>query len=218
MALKQPPLIFFVPLTGSDDRTGSGGLLPWELDTAGDDSFLNVWSRSRPSPDGGGDEVETPVTSEQGEETQSCGLEIMRQPEQRTRNEEAGQVTEMQPITKQHPVVEEGEVVEVDGSLTVEEGEDAAMALASPVSDSSDYSPHLSSMRIRDQSQNEDYIHHDFRQILSVATDPEDVLEDKFSSLASISKEPSLASPLTPRWDLDYQSGETDSCHSESVA
>ncbi|XP_026792257.3 coiled-coil domain-containing protein 149-A isoform X4 [Pangasianodon hypophthalmus] len=202
----------------ADDRTGSGGLLPWELDTAGDDSFLNVWPRSRPSPDGGGDEVETPVTSEQGEDTQSSGLEIVRQTEQRLCDEEVGPVAEMQPITKQHPVVEEGEVVEVDSSLTVEEGEDAAMALASPVSDSSDYSPHLSSMRICDQSQHEDYIHHDFRQILSVTTDPADVLEEKFSSLASTSKEPTPASPLTPRWDLDYQSGETDSCHSESVA
>ncbi|MCI4377481.1 hypothetical protein PGIGA_G00204040 [Pangasianodon gigas] len=202
----------------ADDRTGSGGLLPWELDTAGDDSFLNVWPRSRPSPDGGGDEVETPVTSEQGEDTQSSGLEIVRQTEQRLCDEEVGPVAEMQPITKQHPVVEEGEVVEVDSNLTVEEGEDAAMALASPVSDSSDYSPHLSSMRICDQSQHEDYIHHDFRQILSVTTDPADVLEEKFSSLASTSKEPTPASPLTPRWDLDYQSGETDSCHSESVA
>ncbi|KAF4089263.1 hypothetical protein AMELA_G00064800 [Ameiurus melas] len=198
----------------ADDRTGSGGLLPWELDAAGDDSFLNAWPRSRPSPDGGGDEVETPVTSEQGEEMQSCGLEIMKQTEQRLFDEEVGPVAEVQPITKQHPVVEEGEVVEVDGSLTVEEGEDAAMALASPVSDSSDYSPHLSSTRC-DQSQHEDCIHHDFRQILS---DPEDVLEETLSSLASISKVPTPASPLTPRWDLDYQSGETDSCHSESVA
>lgn len=193
--------------------------MPWELDTAGDDSFLNMWPRSRPSPDGdgGGDRVETSVTSEQGEETQSCRLEIVMQTEQRL-CDEVGPVADMQPITKQHPVVEEGEVVEVDSSLTVEEGEDAAVALASPVSDSSDYSPHLSSMRICDQSQHDDYIHHDFRQILSVATDPEDVLEENFSSLASISKKPIPASPLTPRWELDYQSGETDSCHSESVA
>ncbi|XP_017328232.2 coiled-coil domain-containing protein 149-A isoform X3 [Ictalurus punctatus] len=202
----------------ADDRTGSGGLLPWELDAAGDDSFLNAWPRSRPSPDGGGDEVETPVTSEQGEETQSCELEIMKQTEQRLCDEEVGPVAEVQPITKEPPVVEEGEVVEVDGSLTVEEGEDAAMALASPVSDSSDYSPHLSSTRICNQSQHEDFICHDFRQILSAATDPEDVLEETLSSLASISKVPTPASPLTPRWDLDYQSGETDSCHSESVA
>ncbi|XP_046708428.1 coiled-coil domain-containing protein 149-A isoform X2 [Silurus meridionalis] len=202
----------------ADDRTGSGGLLPWELDTAGDDSFLNVWPRSRPSPDGGGDEVETPVTSEQGEETPSCRLEIMRHAEQRLCDDGAAPVAGMQPIAKQHPVVEEGQVVELDSSLTVEEGEDAAMALASPVSDGSDYSPHLGSMRICDQIQNEDYIHHDFRQILSVAADPEDVLEEKFLSFASISKEPTPASPLTPRWELDYQSGETDSCHSESVA
>ncbi|XP_060791270.1 coiled-coil domain-containing protein 149-A isoform X2 [Neoarius graeffei] len=201
----------------ADDRTGSGGLLPWELDTAGDDSFLNVWPRSRPSPDGGGDRVETSVTSEQGEETQSCGLEIVKQTEQRL-GDEVGPAADMQPITKQHPVVEEGEVVEVDGSLTVEEGEDAAVALASPGSDSSGYSPHLSSGHICDQSQHDDRIHHDFRQILSVATDPEDVLEENFSSLVSISKKPIPASPLTPRWELDYQSGETDSCHSESVA
>lgn len=192
--------------------------MPWELDTAGDDSFLNVWPHSRPSPDGGGEEVETPVTSEQGVEPQSCGLEMVRQTEQVLCDEDARLITELQPVTKQHPLVEEGEVVEVDGTVTVEEGEDAAMALASPVSDSSDYSPHLSSMHIRDQNPHEDYIHHDFRQILSVATDPEDVLGEKFSSLASISKEPPLTSPLTPRWDLDYQSGETDSCHSESVA
>lgn len=192
--------------------------MPWELDTAGDDSFLNVWPRSRPSPDGGVDEMETPVTSEQQEDTHSCGLETTRQTERRPRDDEVGTVAEMQPVKKQHPVVEEGEVVEVDGSLTVEEGEDAAMALASPPSDSSDYSPRLGSMCICDQSQHEDYIHHDFGQILGVATDPDDVLEQKFSSLVSISKEPTLASPLTPRWDLDYQSGETDSCHSESVA
>lgn len=206
------------PPTGSDDRTGSGGLLPWELDTAGDDGFLNVWPHSRPCPDGGGDEVEIPVTSEQGEEMRSCRLELVRQTEQRLCDEEAGPVTELQPIPKQHPVVEEGEVVEVDGSLTVEEGEDAAMALVSPVSDSSDYSPLVSSMLVCNPSQHEDYIHHDFRQILRVATDPEDVLEEKFSSVASVSNEPTPASPLTPRWDLDYQSGEIDSCHSESVA
>ncbi|XP_058250996.1 coiled-coil domain-containing protein 149-A isoform X3 [Hemibagrus wyckioides] len=200
----------------ADDRTGSGGFLPWELDTAGDDSFLNVWPHSRPNPDGGGDEVETPVTSEQREET--CGLEIMQQAEQRLCDEEVEPVAEMQPITKQHPVVEEGEVVEVDSSLNVEEGEDAAMALASPASDSSDYSPHLSSRRICDQSQHEDFMCHDFRQILSVATDPEDVLEGNFSSLAYVSKEPTTASSRTPKWELDYQSGETDSCHSESVA
>lgn len=190
--------------------------MPWELDTAGDDSFLNVWPRSRPNPDGGGEEVETPVTSKQKEETQSCRLELVQQTKQRLcDDEEVMPITEVPPITKQHPVVEEGEVVEVDGSLTVEEGEDAAMALASPVSDSSDYSPHLSSMRICEQSQHEEYICHDFRQILSVATNPEDVSEESFSSLF---KEPTLASPLTPRWNLDYQSGETDSCHSESVA
>lgn len=192
--------------------------MPWELDTAGDDSFLNVWPRSRPSPDGGGDEVETPVTSKQKEETQSSRLEIMRQTKQRLRDKEVGPITELQQITKQRPVVEEGEVVEVDGSLTVEEGEDAAMALASPVSDSSDYSPHLSSVRICDQSQIEDYIHHDFKQILSVVSDPEDALKENFSSLASISKEPISTSALTPRWDLDCRSGETDSCHSENVA
>lgn len=190
--------------------------MPWELDTAGDDSFLNVWPRSCPSPDGGGDE--TPVTSEQGEEKQSCRLVIVRQTEQQLCDEEVGSVTELQPITKQHPVVEEGEIVEVDSNLTVEEGEDAAMALASPVSDSSDYSPHLNSLRICDQSQSEDNIHHGFRQILSVATDPEDVLEENFSSLVSIYKEFTPASPVTPRWDLDHQAGETDSCHSESVA
>ncbi|KAK3546460.1 hypothetical protein QTP70_026317 [Hemibagrus guttatus] len=200
----------------ADDRTGSGGFLPWELDTAGDDSFLNVWPHSRPNPDGGGDEVETPVTSEQREET--CGLEIMQQAEERLRDEEVEPVAKMQPITKQQPVVEEGEVVEVDSSLNVEEGEDAAMALASPASDISDYSPHLSSMRICDQSQHEDFMSHDFRQILSVATDPEDVLRENFSSLAYVSKEPTPASSLTSKWELDYQSGETDSCHSESVA
>uniref|UniRef100_A0A8B9KQV3 Coiled-coil domain containing 149a n=1 Tax=Astyanax mexicanus TaxID=7994 RepID=A0A8B9KQV3_ASTMX len=62
-----------------DDRTGSGGISSWEQDTAGDDSFLNVWPGSRPSPDGGGDKVETPVTSEQEEEIVSGGPEIMRQ-------------------------------------------------------------------------------------------------------------------------------------------
>lgn len=189
--------------------------MPWELDTAGDDSFLNVWPHSRPNPDGGGDEVETPVTFEQREETQSCGLEILRQ---RICDEEVEPVAEMQPVTKQHPVVEEGEVIEVDSSLNVEEGEDAAMALASPASDSSDYSPHLSSMRICDQNQHDDFMCHDFRQILNVATDPEGALEENFPSLSSVSKEPTPALSLTPRWDLDYQSGETDSCHSESVA
>ncbi|XP_047657239.1 coiled-coil domain-containing protein 149-A isoform X3 [Tachysurus fulvidraco] len=202
----------------ADDRTGSGGFLPWELDTAGDDSFLNVWPHSRPKPDGGGDEVETHVTFEQREETQSCGLEILRQADQHICDEEVEPVAKMQPVTKQHPVVEEGEVVEVDSSLNVEEGEDAAMALASPASDSSDYSPHLSSMRICDQNQQDDFMRHDFRQILNVASDPEGMLEENFSSLSSVSKEPTPATSLTPRWDLDYQSGETDSCHSESVA
>ncbi|XP_062849238.1 coiled-coil domain-containing protein 149-A [Trichomycterus rosablanca] len=206
-------------LQTSDDRTGSGRLMSWELDTAGNDSFLNVWPRSRLSPDGGGDEVETPVTSEHREETDSRGADIMRQTDEQQRDEvKAGTISEVEPITEQHPVVEEGEVVEGDSGLTVEEGEDAAIALASPLSDKSDHSPVYASMCMSSSSSDQmfDCSCHDF----GLATDPEGTLEEKYLSLSSVSKEPftTSAPPFIHEWGLDYQAREIDSPHSESVA
>ncbi|KAL7880170.1 hypothetical protein SRHO_G00024240 [Serrasalmus rhombeus] len=211
----------------TDDRTGSGGLSSWEQDTAGDDSFLNVWPGSRPSPDGGGDKVETPVTSEHGEEMVSGGPEIMKQTEEQPNAEvEEGPLAELGPIAKlgpiAEPVVEEGEVVEGDSSFTVEEGEDAAMSLASPLSDTSDFSPSLNSTHNTsngiEQSQHEDYSCHGFRKVSNVAINPEHILQE--NSPASISEESNQSnpSPLTQSWNRDCQPRENDGCHGESVA
>ncbi|XP_072543908.1 coiled-coil domain-containing protein 149-A isoform X2 [Salminus brasiliensis] len=219
----------------ADDRTGSGGLSSWEQDTAGHDSFLNVWPGSRPSPDGGGDKVETPVTSEHREEMVSGGPEIMRQTQDQPNaeteayrgvslNAELRTVTEQGSIMEQCPVVEEGEVVEGDSSLIVEEGEDAAMSLASPLSESSDYSPSLTSTRIfsnaDERSLSEDYGCHTYEELLNVATNPADILLEKFSRPASTAEESmqSNSSPCSHGWNLEHQSREIDSCHSESVA
>ncbi|KAL7876063.1 hypothetical protein AOLI_G00110260 [Acnodon oligacanthus] len=211
----------------TDDRTGSGGLSSWEQDTAGDDSFLNMWPGSRPSPDGGGDKVETPVTSERGEEMVSGGPEIMKQPEEQPSAEvEEGPLAELGPIAKlgpiAEPVIEEGEVVEGNSSFTVEEGEDAAMSLASPLSDVSDFSPSLSSTRNTsngiEQSLHEDCSCHGFRKLSSVAINPEHILQE--NSPPSISEESiqSSPSPLTQSWNQDCQPRENDGCHGESVA
>uniref|UniRef100_A0A3B4DQJ7 Coiled-coil domain containing 149a n=1 Tax=Pygocentrus nattereri TaxID=42514 RepID=A0A3B4DQJ7_PYGNA len=210
-----------------DDRTGSGGLSSWEQDTAGDDSFLNVWPGSRPSPDGGGDKVETPVTSEHGEEMVSGGPEIMKQTEEQPNAEvEEGPLAELGPIAKlgpiAEPVVEEGEVVEGDSSFTVEEGEDAAMSLASPLSDTSDFSPSLNSTHNTsngiEQSQHEGYSCHGFRKVSNVAINPEHILQE--NSPASISEESNQSnpSPLTQSWNRDCQPRENDGCRGESVA
>uniref|UniRef100_A0A671KBR2 Coiled-coil domain-containing protein 149-A-like n=1 Tax=Sinocyclocheilus anshuiensis TaxID=1608454 RepID=A0A671KBR2_9TELE len=94
-----------------DDRTGRGGPSPWEQDTAGDDSFPNMWR-----PDGGGEEEDTPVTPDIGEESILCGTEIGRQ---------ANEVKEG-PAEKK--TVEEGEVLG-ELCLMAEEAEDAALAL-----------------------------------------------------------------------------------------
>ncbi|XP_066537398.1 coiled-coil domain-containing protein 149-A isoform X2 [Hoplias malabaricus] len=222
----------------TDDRTGSGGLSSWEQDTAGDDSFLKVWSGSCPSPDGDGDKVETPVTSEHGDKMVSCGLEIMRQTQEKPNvEEELGTVTELGPdgelrpgmelgpIVEQRPVVEEGQVVEGESCLTVEEGEDAAMSLVSPVSENSDFSPSLylkhSTSSVNQQSPLEDYRSHDFGNLSNVATN-QDLLKENCSSPASISEEPiqSNTSSFMQGWALDYESRETDIdiCHGESVA
>ncbi|XP_017569454.1 coiled-coil domain-containing protein 149-A isoform X2 [Pygocentrus nattereri] len=211
----------------TDDRTGSGGLSSWEQDTAGDDSFLNVWPGSRPSPDGGGDKVETPVTSEHGEEMVSGGPEIMKQTEEQPNAEvEEGPLAELGPIAKlgpiAEPVVEEGEVVEGDSSFTVEEGEDAAMSLASPLSDTSDFSPSLNSTHNTsngiEQSQHEGYSCHGFRKVSNVAINPEHILQE--NSPASISEESNQSnpSPLTQSWNRDCQPRENDGCRGESVA
>lgn len=173
--------------------------------------------------------METPVTSEHGEEMVSGGPEIMRQTEERPNVEaevglveERGSVVELGPIAEKHPVVEEGEVVEGDSSLTVEEGEDAAMSLVSPLSLNSDFSPSLYSTRISsstsERSPHEDYSCHGLQKLPS--TNPDDIVQENLSGPASISKESiqSNSPSLTQGWDLDYQSREIDSCHGESVA
>ncbi|XP_007255244.3 coiled-coil domain-containing protein 149-A isoform X2 [Astyanax mexicanus] len=218
-----------------DDRTGSGGISSWEQDTAGDDSFLNVWPGSRPSPDGGGDKVETPVTSEQEEEIVSGGPEIMRQAQEQPGAEieacrrvdpdaELRNITEPGPIVEQRPVVEEGEVVEGDSSLNVEEGEDAAMSLVSPLSYCSDDAPSLGLTRIfsyaDERNLSEGLSCHSFEELSSATTNPADTLLEKVSSSASVAKESIQPnhSPCLQEWNLDHQSKKIDSCHNESVA
>uniref|UniRef100_A0A3B1J221 Coiled-coil domain containing 149a n=1 Tax=Astyanax mexicanus TaxID=7994 RepID=A0A3B1J221_ASTMX len=218
-----------------DDRTGSGGISSWEQDTAGDDSFLNVWPGSRPSPDGGGDKVETPVTSEQEEEIVSGGPEIMRQAQEQPGAEieacrrvdpdaELRNITEPGPIVEQRPVVEEGEVVEGDSSLNVEEGEDAAMSLVSPLSYCSDDAPSLGLTRIfsyaDERNLSEGLSCHSFEELSSATTNPADTLLEKVSSSASVAKESIQPnhSPCLQEWNLDHQSKKIDCCHNESVA
>ncbi|XP_016325210.1 coiled-coil domain-containing protein 149-A isoform X1 [Sinocyclocheilus anshuiensis] len=118
IALSAAPLSFIQhpqkttnPRAAADDRTGRGGPSPWEQDTAGDDSFPNMWR-----PDGGGEEEDTPVTPDIGEESILCGTEIGRQ---------ANEVKEG-PAEKK--TVEEGEVLG-ELCLMAEEAEDAALAL-----------------------------------------------------------------------------------------
>uniref|UniRef100_A0A3B1KC23 Coiled-coil domain containing 149a n=1 Tax=Astyanax mexicanus TaxID=7994 RepID=A0A3B1KC23_ASTMX len=219
----------------TDDRTGSGGISSWEQDTAGDDSFLNVWPGSRPSPDGGGDKVETPVTSEQEEEIVSGGPEIMRQAQEQPGAEieacrrvdpdaELRNITEPGPIVEQRPVVEEGEVVEGDSSLNVEEGEDAAMSLVSPLSYCSDDAPSLGLTRIfsyaDERNLSEGLSCHSFEELSSATTNPADTLLEKVSSSASVAKESIQPnhSPCLQEWNLDHQSKKIDCCHNESVA
>uniref|UniRef100_A0A4W4EKR9 Coiled-coil domain containing 149a n=2 Tax=Electrophorus electricus TaxID=8005 RepID=A0A4W4EKR9_ELEEL len=206
------------------DRTGSGGLSSWEQDTAGDDGFLNVWSGSRRSPDGGGDEVETPVPCERREEAGHGGAVGMARPEAPSSvGGETGPLVSIGPLVEQLPVIEEGEVLEGDGSLTVEEGEDAAMVLASPLPVRCDYSTSLNSALVSsgaDGRHLRDYSCHGFGELSGVASGPENALEGGPSSAATIFKEPiQPSSPsLSHGWDLDWQSAEIDSCHSESLA
>lgn len=134
MALTQCPLIFFVPLIGSDDRTGRGGPSPWEQDTAGNDSFPNMWRGSHPCPDGGGEEVDTPVTPDNRQEIVLCGTDIVRQT-----NGQVGTEVKEGPVEKKTGVctktcsgretVNEGEVLG-ELCLIAEEAEDAALVLA----------------------------------------------------------------------------------------
>ncbi|XP_026852346.2 coiled-coil domain-containing protein 149-A isoform X2 [Electrophorus electricus] len=212
------------PQTPAADRTGSGGLSSWEQDTAGDDGFLNVWSGSRRSPDGGGDEVETPVPCERREEAGHGGAVGMARPEAPSSvGGETGPLVSIGPLVEQLPVIEEGEVLEGDGSLTVEEGEDAAMVLASPLPVRCDYSTSLNSALVSsgaDGRHLRDYSCHGFGELSGVASGPENALEGGPSSAATIFKEPiQPSSPsLSHGWDLDWQSAEIDSCHSESLA
>ncbi|XP_073693191.1 coiled-coil domain-containing protein 149-A-like [Garra rufa] len=115
------------PQPAADDRTGRGGPSPWERDTAGDDSFPNMWRGSRPGPDGGGEEVDTPVTPDIGEDSVLCGTDIGRQTNGQVRTE-----VKEGPVEKTCSGREtEGGSVEVLGELCLmaEEAEDAALAL-----------------------------------------------------------------------------------------
>uniref|UniRef100_A0A673NGK3 Coiled-coil domain containing 149a n=1 Tax=Sinocyclocheilus rhinocerous TaxID=307959 RepID=A0A673NGK3_9TELE len=101
-----------------DDRTGRGGPSPWEQDTAGDDSFPNMWR-----PGGGGEEEDTPVTPDIREESVLCRTEIGRQ---------ANEVKEG-PVEKKTGVCTKTRSCrETEGRplcLMAEEAEDAALAL-----------------------------------------------------------------------------------------
>ncbi|XP_067257454.1 coiled-coil domain-containing protein 149-A isoform X2 [Chanodichthys erythropterus] len=121
-----------------DDRTGRGGPSPWEQDTAGNDSFPNMWRGSRPCPDGGGEEVDTPVTPDNREEIILCGTDIVKQTNGQVRTEvKEGPVEKKTGFCTKacsgqeiegSPTVNEGEVL---GELCMiaEEAEDAALAL-----------------------------------------------------------------------------------------
>ncbi|KAK9972491.1 hypothetical protein ABG768_025795 [Culter alburnus] len=127
------------PQPPADDRTGRGGPSPWEQDTAGNDSFPNMWRGSRPCPDGGGEEVDTPVTPDNREEIILCGTDIVRQTNGQVRTEvKEGPVEKKTGFCTKacsgqeiegSPTVNEGEVL---GELCMiaEEAEDAALALA----------------------------------------------------------------------------------------
>ncbi|KAG1952512.1 coiled-coil domain-containing protein 149-A [Pimephales promelas] len=128
------------PRPPADDRTGRGGPSPWEQDTAGNDSFPNMWRGSRPCPDGGGEEVDTPVTPDNREEIVLCGTDIVRQTNGQVRTEvKEGPVEKKTGVCTKtfsgremegSPTVNEGEVVLGELCLIAEEAEDAASALA----------------------------------------------------------------------------------------
>ncbi|NP_001006020.2 coiled-coil domain-containing protein 149-A isoform 2 [Danio rerio] len=97
-----------------DDRTGRGGPSLWERDTAGDDSFPNMWRGSRPGPDGGAEEEDTPVTREESDPSGT-----------RTNGQVGTQLKEKK--TAFFPVTEE--IAAVEELCVVLEAEDAVLAL-----------------------------------------------------------------------------------------
>ncbi|XP_076852143.1 coiled-coil domain-containing protein 149-A isoform X2 [Brachyhypopomus gauderio] len=201
------------PRSPAADRTGRGGLSSWELDTAGDDCFLNVRPGSRHSPDGGGDEVEMGVPHGEKAGRHGTGGVAQVWP---------GIAVETGPVAEQRPVVEEGEVSEGDSSLTVEEGEDAAMVLTPPPPVCSDLSTGLGStmaslgangQRAQDRC-------HGCREPPTVSDGPNDGLGGGVSSAVSVLKEPiqPCAPSLVRGWDVDWQSAEIDGRGGESLA
>ncbi|XP_052003801.1 coiled-coil domain-containing protein 149-A [Xyrauchen texanus] len=97
------------PRPPADDRTGRGGPSPWEQDTAGSDSFPNMWRGSHTCPDGGGEEVGTPVTPDNREEIFLCGTEFLSPTNGQVRTEvKEGPCTETGP----KPVMEETSILE----------------------------------------------------------------------------------------------------------
>ncbi|XP_051502382.1 coiled-coil domain-containing protein 149-like isoform X2 [Myxocyprinus asiaticus] len=125
------------PWPSTDDRKGRGGPSPWVQDTAGNDSFPNMWRGSHTCPDGGGEEVDTPVTTDNGEEIVLCGTEIVRQTNGLVRTEvKEGPCLETGPRTVMEgtPILEYLEEENGKRCLIVEKGEDAALALATTLS------------------------------------------------------------------------------------
>ncbi|KAA0723826.1 Coiled-coil domain-containing protein 149-A [Triplophysa tibetana] len=110
----------------ADDRTGRGGPSPWEQDTAGNDSFPNMWRGSRPCPDGGGEEVDPPVTSDNREEIILRGTQIARRTDVKGGSaEKLGFCKEACPGLEVGPGEILGEEVK-NWHLIVERSEDAA--------------------------------------------------------------------------------------------
>lgn len=91
----QPEALIF-STNPADDRTGRGGPSLWERDTAGDDSFPNMWRGSRPGPDGGAEEEHTPVTREQSD---PCGIHTNGQVGTQLKERKAGFCPETEGVT-----------------------------------------------------------------------------------------------------------------------
>ncbi|XP_030635050.1 coiled-coil domain-containing protein 149-A [Chanos chanos] len=226
----------------TDDRTGSGGPSSWEGGTAGDDGFAKVWHGSRPRPDGGSEEDGIAVISDK--EIDTRGTETERQAEEQVDGGiranpilEVNSVLDLNRTAERggpiaEPIVEEGEVLdreEEESTLTVEEGEDAAVTLASPISDNSDYSTFThtqqhtqleSAQTMPDCNPHDENGRHILEDLTSLDTSIDEILEE--TSTASVPRSGDLfqanSRPFIQSWELDCQSGQSDSCHSESLA
>ncbi|XP_051995576.1 coiled-coil domain-containing protein 149-A-like isoform X2 [Xyrauchen texanus] len=206
------------PRPSTDDRTGRGLPSLWGQDTAGNDSFPNMWHGSHTCPNGGGEEVDAPVTPDNGEEIILCGTEIVRQTNGLVRTEVMeGPCLETgpRPVKEGTPILEYLEEENGERCLVVEKGEDAALALATTLSQLK-LTPNASITL--DQTVSENVNSHTAGEVPKPSF--ENILEGTSLNITSIKKQSVeySNSSLLQGWELGCQLGETDMDRSQSVA